>query len=488
MTDIKKREFENVDSLSNYNEADSSKRLKTESDEIDRSIEPSPVVHCRGLPITITESDLHSLLSPFGKIQAVCMLRMGQALIEMDSVQSSSNIINRSITKPFLLNNQKILFSYSKSQHLNNVKKNQPMVPGGSNQNIILCTILNPFYPITTNTLHTIMSPYGRVLRIVIFQKKSGLQAFVEFDSPYSANTAKETLNGYNIYTECCKLQIEFARVSKLNVKQNDEKTADYTTPDFYSQQLIQSPQGMQMYHHAAGSNPFGASHGAGFINGGGPQQYGGAPYMYPAVGNPESVNQPVISVSKIPEDIDTDKLFNLFCLYGNVIKIKMLHNSKGSAMVQMGDSIQAEIAVQCLNHSFIYGQKINCYHTKHPFIVDSEKTKDYSKSTLNRFLNSQPYGKNAYKPSSTLHFLNVPLHYSEKQLSDVFAKNGTHYPIHVKFFPTKPESTKHLGLLEFQDTRSATEALMDLNNYKVEGNPLKLSFTMNTIHKTDAK
>jgi len=307
------------------------------------------------------------------------------------------------------------------------------------------------------------------------------------FDSPYSAWTAKENLNGQDIYTGSCKLQIEFARVNKLNVKQNDDKTADYTT-EFYSQQVMGGP-------NVGGPNAGGAS-----IPGSAPFPYHqggmdkayGAPnlsaYMYPPTNDPLSpVQQSVIMVQKLPENLDPEKLFNLFCLYGNVVKIKMLHNTKGAAMVQMMDGIQAEIAIQCLNNTNIYGQKLQVFHSKYQFIADSEKTKDYTKSVLNRFTKPSQYGKNAYKPSSTLHFINVPVYFTENQLIDLFKIGGVHEPKQVKFFPTKAESTKIMGLIEFNDTRSAVEALMDMNNFKIEGaGNLKLSFTMNSIHKTD--
>ncbi|CAL8111479.1 unnamed protein product [Orchesella dallaii] len=45
---------------------------------------------------------------------------------------------------------------------------------------ILLFTILNPMYPITTDVIHTISSPHGQVLRIVVF-KKHGVQAMVEY-------------------------------------------------------------------------------------------------------------------------------------------------------------------------------------------------------------------------------------------------------------------------------------------------------------------
>ncbi|GFY47831.1 heterogeneous nuclear ribonucleoprotein L [Trichonephila inaurata madagascariensis] len=45
---------------------------------------------------------------------------------------------------------------------------------------ILLITVINPAYPITTDVIHTICSPSGKVLRIVIF-KKNGVQAMVEY-------------------------------------------------------------------------------------------------------------------------------------------------------------------------------------------------------------------------------------------------------------------------------------------------------------------
>lgn len=103
--------------------------------------------------------------------------------------------------------------------------------------------------------LHTISTPSGQVQRIVIF-KKNGVQAMVEypfqdyntifqfidflfcsghslsnnfktsflnwiiwhvvitFDSVDSATRAKETLHGADIYSGCCTLKIDYAKVS----------------------------------------------------------------------------------------------------------------------------------------------------------------------------------------------------------------------------------------------------------------------------------
>jgi len=51
---------------------------------------------------------------------------------------------------------------------------------------------------------------------------------------------------------------------------------------------------------------------------------------------------------------IDEDKLFNLFSIYGNIVRIKLLRNKPDHALVQMGDGFQAELAVHFLKVSFM--------------------------------------------------------------------------------------------------------------------------------------
>ena len=90
-----------------------------------------------------------------------------------------------------------------------NKKSNEPEKPN----HILLFTVFNPNYPITCEVLHSICSPVGKVLRIVIF-RKNGVQAMVEFETLELARTAKETLFGCDIYSGCCTLKIEYAKYS----------------------------------------------------------------------------------------------------------------------------------------------------------------------------------------------------------------------------------------------------------------------------------
>lgn len=101
------------------------------------------------------------------------------------------------------------------------------------------------------DVIHQICSPQGKVMRVVIF-KKNGVQAMVEFDSVDSARRAKLNLHGCDIYSGCCTLRIEYAKVwnsfmkrcfvsgynlfffsqpTRLNVYKNDSESYDFTNP-----------------------------------------------------------------------------------------------------------------------------------------------------------------------------------------------------------------------------------------------------------------
>lgn len=56
-----------------------------------------------------------------------------------------------------------------------------------------------------------------------------------------------------------------------------------------------------------------------------------------------------------IGQKIDEDKLFNLFSLYGNIVRIKLLRSKPDHALIEMGDGFQAELAVHFLKVWFFF-------------------------------------------------------------------------------------------------------------------------------------
>ncbi|CAG5098879.1 Oidioi.mRNA.OKI2018_I69.XSR.g16055.t1.cds [Oikopleura dioica] len=106
---------------------------------------------------------------------------------------------------------------------------------------VLLLTILDAMYPITTKLLERICSYAGPVLRIVIFRKKS-VQAMIEFDSIVGAQRAKAALNGVDIYRGCCTIKVEYAKPQSLNVFKNDDNTRDFSIENRHHEGKFREP------------------------------------------------------------------------------------------------------------------------------------------------------------------------------------------------------------------------------------------------------
>ncbi|XP_065366597.1 heterogeneous nuclear ribonucleoprotein L isoform X4 [Calliphora vicina] len=385
---------------------------------------------------------------------------------------------------------------------------------------ILLFTIINPFYPITVDVLQKICNPHGQVLRVVIF-KKNGVQAMVEFDSLDAATRARENLSGADIYSGCCTLKIDFAKPEKLNVYKNEPETSwDYTltavkeisngrTP------LLQEPlygNRQQQYKQpllgpSAAFPPFAAQE----YHATTPESWKGANINPTALMKEPTVAQgrnvavaaftaqgqsqvgeigAVMMVYGLDHDTsNTDKLFNLVCLYGNVARIKFLKTKEGTAMVQMGDAVAVERCVQHLNNipigtsgriQIAFSKQNFLSEVINPFLLPDHTPsfKEYTGSKNNRFLSPAQASKNRIQPpSKILHFFNTPPGLTEDQLVGIF--NIKEVPAtSVRLFPLKTDRSSS-GLIEFPNIAQAVLAIMKCNHLPIEGKGTKFPFIM---------
>ncbi|KAL3873206.1 hypothetical protein ACJMK2_036349 [Sinanodonta woodiana] len=430
--------------------------------------QPSPVIHVRGLVESAIEADIVNALQQFGSISYVIMMpKRRQALVEFDSIQGARNCVTYAAQNQLFVNGQAAYFNYSTSQRITR--------PGGPDDtrtanHILLFTVLNPQYPITVDVMHTICSPYGQVQRIVIF-RKNGVQSMVEFENVDSAKRAKQSLNGADIYSGCCTLKIEYAKPDRLNVIRNDQDSWDYTNPNLSkdwggnsnvsgpgprSAPLLQEPryesrgmgglmggmggggggysggydqEGFDGYNSGGHGGQFGGmqqdryaprppmGRDPGFNRGGGYNEMGPMCGMQsPSHGAPPQQGCVLMVYGLNMEKVNCDKLFNLFCLYGNVIRIKFLKSKDGSAMVQLGDGGAVDRAMQNLNSSFFFGSKMQMAISKQAFLQDvpnphelidgTSSFKDYMGNRNNRFTTPEAASKNRIQtPSKILHY-----------------------------------------------------------------------------------
>ena len=95
-----------------------------------------------------------------------------------------------------------------------------------SGANTVLRVIVEHMvYPVTLDVIFQIFSRVGKVLKIVTFTKNNTFQALIQYPDVITAQAAKLSLDGQNIYNGCCTLRIEYSKLSNLNVKYNNDKS-----------------------------------------------------------------------------------------------------------------------------------------------------------------------------------------------------------------------------------------------------------------------
>ncbi|XP_049321485.1 heterogeneous nuclear ribonucleoprotein L-like isoform X2 [Astyanax mexicanus] len=465
-------------------------------------IAPSPVVHVRGLCESVVEADLVESLEKFGNICYVMMMPFKrQALVEFEDVESADRCVACGSKEAVYIAGQQAYFNYSTSKRI--TRPTNADDPNSGNK-VLLLSIQNPLYPITTDVLYTVCNPIGNVLRIVIF-KRNGIQAMVEFETVQNAQKAKAALNGADIYAGCCTLKIEYARPSRLNVIRNDNDSWDYTKPF-----LVRRERGKGRQRQAIlGEHPSSYSD-----NG-----YGSHCPLLPLPSNnrfkrsshevPDVVAYPLPQTSSYighssssvamvsglhSTKMNCTRIFNLFCLYGNIEKVKFMKSVPGTALVEMGDEYAVDRAITHLNSIKVFSKRLNVCVSKQHAVIPSQvfeledgtsSYKDFAMTRNNRFTSAGQASKNIIQPPScVLHFYNVPPCITEDDLLRLCTEHDVPGFIKFKMFDAKPSSKTISGLLEFDSKTHAVEVLTVLNHYQIRipngSNPytLKLCFS----------
>ncbi|CAH8586526.1 unnamed protein product [Schistosoma turkestanicum] len=204
----------------------------------------------------------------------------------------------------------------------------------------------------------------------------------------------------------------------------------------------------------------------------------------------------PVAFVSNLnTEKVNPDTLFILFGVYGDVQRVKILHNKRSTALVQFTDAIQALRAVNFLNGIPLYGKIIHCVLSKNSTVnmphtniqnlmSDGENeiktTCDYTGHKLHRFKRANSRNHfNICAPSKVLHVTNLPDSIDDDNLKSIF-ENGTNYQVsRIKSF----KAEKKMALVEFKNLEEAVSALIAMHNYPIEENMhIRVSFSKSAL------
>ncbi|KAK9134437.1 hypothetical protein Syun_013767 [Stephania yunnanensis] len=520
--------------------------------------ESSKVIHIRNVGHEISENDLLQLLQPFGVVTKLVMLRAknqvfldavlicfksflhGMALLQMHDMASAVNALQYYANIQPSVRGRNVYIQFSSHQELTTMDNSQGRSGGDqffllfsfySSLFILLslfssvslpvcCRVLSGFtaqsnslnYNSSTALSYNSGSAASSILSAWVcgedrhFSEVSwffrtwffvGFQALVQFQSRQSAVSARNSLQGRNIYDGCCQLDIQFSNLSELQVNYNNERSRDFTNPSLPSGEskgrssqpgygdaaslYALQPPGARVAFQQVGDKH------SGVLSEGFPDKHmygvhmGNAAAVAAAFGGglPPGISgtneRCTVLVSNLnPDKIDEDKLFNLFSIYGNIVRIKLLRNKPDHALVQMGDGFQAELAVHFLKGAMLLGKRLEVNFSKHPNITAGPDTHEYTNSNLNR------YNRNASKnyryccsPTKMIHLSSLPQEITEEDIVAYLEEHGS--IINTKLFEV---NGKKQALIQFDNEEQATEALVCKHATTVDRSVIRISFS----------
>ncbi|CAO2827945.1 unnamed protein product [Amaranthus hypochondriacus] len=439
--------------------------------------ETSKVIHVRNVGHEISENDLLQLVQPFGSVTKLVMLRTkNQALLQLQDVAAAIDLVDYYTTNQANVRGRNVYMQFSSHQELTTDQtQGRKSDTDGQPNRILLVSIHHVIYPMTAEVLNQVFSPHGFVEKIVTFQKSAGFQALIQYQSRQSATSAMSALHGRNIYDGCCQLDVQYSNLTELQVNFNNDRSRDFTNPNLPSDQ--RGGRGSQSgYGDAAGMYPFPAT-GSGAVPYG---QMGHAAAMaaFPG-GLPPGISgtndRCTVIVSNLnPDNIDEDKLFNLFSLYGNIVRIKLLRGKPDHALVEMSDGFQAELAVHFLKGAMLFGKQIEVNFSKYSNITPSPDTRDYHNSNLNRFNhNAAKHYKYCCSPTKMIHLSSVPEDVTKEEIIELLEEHGE--VVSTKLFEA---NGKKQALVLFENEEQATEALVCKHATSIGGSIIRISFS----------
>ncbi|RZB88566.1 Polypyrimidine tract-binding protein-like 3 isoform E [Glycine soja] len=419
-------------------------------------------------------NDLLQLFQPFGVITKLVMLRAkNQALIQMQDVPSAVNALQFYANVQPSIRGRNVYVQFSSHQELTTMDQSQGR--GDEPNRILLVTVHHMLYPMTVDVLYQVFSPHGSVEKIVTFQKSAGFQALIQYQSRQSAVAARSTLQGRNIYDGCCQLDIQFSNLDELQVNYNNDRSRDFTNPNLPTEQKGRPSQP----GYGDAGNMY-AAQGSGARAVGFPQMANAAAIAAAFGGGlPPGItgtnDRCTVLVSNLnPDRIDEDKLFNLFSIYGNIMRIKLLRNKPDHALIQMGDGFQAKLAVHFLRGAMLFEKRLEVNFSKHPKITPGADTHEYISSNLNRFnRNAAKNYRYCCPPTKMIHLSTLPLDITEEEIVSLVEEHGI--IVNSKVFEM---NGKKQALVQFENEEQATEALVCKHASTLSGSVIRISFS----------
>lgn len=380
---------------------------------------------------------------------------------------------------------------------------------------VLMCVVSNVKYPVTVDVVRQVFEKHGTVEKIVTFSRNENPHAFVQMDSVQSASTAKQLLDNRNIYSQCNQLSIHWSGMNDLSVRPGDDRSADYTplitpilqtpptpsvAPGPIRNRALPSTFQAQEKNFTAQTKPYqrpmpvesvpprprNNSQVRDILA---PVQQDGRKFEQPQQSGQDQSSGCVVSVSNVAPDVDVHTLFILFGVYGDVLRVKLMHKQPGQALIQFRTPDGANAAEQHLNDCPLYDRELHVRVNKmsevklppsHATEEERGKSADFQNSKLHRFRfeNSQNF-RHICKPTKQLHVSNLPQSADQMSVASLMETVAT--PTKVVMFPPREGGGKRMAIVEFEDVPTAVQVLVSLHDQELDGSNIRLTFS----HKT---
>jgi RNA recognition motif-containing protein len=283
----------------------------------------------------------------------------------------------------------------------------------------LLLTVTQARYPVTIDVITKITSPYGKVKKCKIFPRNCGYQVTVELDDCDQAKRAKEVLDGQHIYSGSNCIRAEYCPTAVIvNEKLKEEEENDEETSN-------------------------------------------------------------VVFIHNMDHRTSPDMVFNLFSVYGNVLRVKIFYKKRDMGLVQFEDHQQAVMAKNNLHNIPLLGHNLLVSISRSSFInmpsIERKAAlcKDYSASPFHRYkIAGSKNFQNMFPPSNILHLSNLSDNMTERFFIDLFADQAS-----LVAFKYIGEG-RRMALAKFKTVEDAVAALVHHHNHNINGRYLKIAFS----------
>ncbi|KAF4672207.1 hypothetical protein FOL47_000790 [Perkinsus chesapeaki] len=468
--------------------------------------QPSKVLYVRNIPESVTEQDIIAYCLTFGRVVNILLLRdKRHGFVEFEDESSAVKCHNYYNANPLLVTGHRLEFAYSGRSEITARKDPDSNPPN----HILLFTITNLVYPVTVDVISQVMNKFGGLEKVIVFNRGNAVQALVQLADLETANIAKAQLDGQNIYAGCNTIKVQYSSLPQLEVKQNNERSWDFTNPSLISgpgpstltpshqQQLLsgaaggQSPanlmanfnyvQAMNALSQANLQNPSAAMAAAAAALQASMSAGGNAGLATAAgFGTPTAAGAaPVVIVHGLNEqETRPDDLAALFAVYGNVVRVKIMFKARHTALVQMQDMQQCRTAISYLQDVWLFGCQLTMEMSKGgniPPIPPSTPSNRAGVEQLTKDYSSQGnlYGRHRadkmtkpYAPSTSLHISNMPDNCSDQDLANVLSSVGCEFSS-IRFL----DEQHHIAIVQCLTIDNAITTLCRAHG-RLVGNP----------------